>query len=397
MILTQKQEQGLKIAVERYKNHEPYTCIAGYAGSGKSTLIKYIVSALDLDESQICYIAYTGKAATVLTQKGCPNATTAHKLLYKAKPMPNGTFKFYPVDKFEEDYQLIVVDEVSMLPRDMWYLLLKHKIYVLACGDPEQLPPIDKDENNHVLDHPHIFLDEIMRQAQDSEIIRLSMHVREGKDIRTFNGNNNQVMVIRPHELNDGMLTWADQVLCAKNETRNMLNGKIRFLTGKQSEAPEAGDKIICLRNQWEIFTHNGNALTNGLIGTIDYISPIKNIYLPKRIAEKPLKVAEVSLMTDNDWFDYPLLIDYDSLLQGTTSTLTGHQQYLMSRGKNLPDPPLNFAYGYAITTWKAQGSEWGKVLGFEENNPFDKDEHRQYLYTLITRAQDKLVLVTKD
>ena len=45
---------------------------------------------------------------------------------------------------------------------------------------------IEKNENNHVLDKPHIFLDEIMRQAQDSEIIRLSMWVREGKPLGQF-------------------------------------------------------------------------------------------------------------------------------------------------------------------------------------------------------------------
>ena len=59
-----------------------------------------------------------------------------------------------------------------MLPKNMWDLLLKYKIYVLAIGDPEQLPPVDPEQFNGVLDHPHIFLDEIVRQAQDSEIIK---------------------------------------------------------------------------------------------------------------------------------------------------------------------------------------------------------------------------------
>ena len=65
--LTKKQEEGLKIAVARYRNNERYTVIAGYAGSGKSTLIKFIVEALQLDpEKDVAYIAFTGKAATVL-------------------------------------------------------------------------------------------------------------------------------------------------------------------------------------------------------------------------------------------------------------------------------------------------------------------------------------------
>ena len=98
--------------------------------------------------------------------------------------MPNGTFKFS--EKPNIDYRIVVVDEVSMLPKPMWDLLMRHNVYVLATGDPGQLPPVDKDSDNHVLDNPHVFLDEIMRQAQDSEIIRLSMWVREGNPLSQF-------------------------------------------------------------------------------------------------------------------------------------------------------------------------------------------------------------------
>ena len=95
MILTNKQNEGLRIAVARYKAHEPYTCIAGYAGSGKSTLIQFIIEALNLNpEEDVCYVAYTGKASNVLRQKGCPNAITAHKGLYWAAPNAKGGFIF---------------------------------------------------------------------------------------------------------------------------------------------------------------------------------------------------------------------------------------------------------------------------------------------------------------
>ena len=64
--LTEKQAEGLRVAVQRYHAHESWTCIAGYAGSGKSTLIKFIISALEVDpKTEVCYIAFTGKAATV--------------------------------------------------------------------------------------------------------------------------------------------------------------------------------------------------------------------------------------------------------------------------------------------------------------------------------------------
>ena len=106
-------------------------------GSGKSTLVQFIIAALNLLPEQVAYVAFTGKAATVLTQKGCPNATTAHKLLYYANRVKDGTFVFRPRTKLE-NYRLkiIVVDEISMLPMSMWQLLLSHHIYVLALGDP---------------------------------------------------------------------------------------------------------------------------------------------------------------------------------------------------------------------------------------------------------------------
>ena len=136
IILTAKQEEALKTAVARYTIGMPYTVISGYAGSGKSTLVKFIISALNIDEEDVAYVAYTGKAANVLKNKGCKNATTAHKLLYYANRNKDGTYSFRPRERLEKEYKLIVVDEVSMLPDELWYQLLSHGIYVLAMGDP---------------------------------------------------------------------------------------------------------------------------------------------------------------------------------------------------------------------------------------------------------------------
>ena len=136
MTLTHKQEQGLKIAVKRYNAHEPWTCIAGYAGSGKSTLIKFIISALNIYPEDVCYVAYTGKAALVLKEKGCPNAMTAHRLIYQSYPRKDGTFYHKPKRPLDRNYKLIVVDEISMLPKELWELLLSHNIHVIALGDP---------------------------------------------------------------------------------------------------------------------------------------------------------------------------------------------------------------------------------------------------------------------
>jgi len=395
MILTKKQEEGLKIAVERYINNEPYTCISGYAGSGKSTLISYIVAALNLYPEAVCYIAYTGKAATVLRQKGCPNAVTAHKLLYRSVPQKDGTFKFIAKDKLEEEYDLIVVDEISMLPKAMWNLLLSHKIHVIACGDPGQLPPVNAADDNEVLKSPHIFLDEIMRQAAESEIIQLSLHIREGKPLSTFKCNGKEVQIFTQKDVVDGMYSWADQIICATNNKRNEINNFVRYKKGFAPETPSIGDKIISLKNHWDCISSRGDwALTNGAIGEITYFSN-RNVFVPFYISENPIEVMTTNMkLEDNDNFNQ-LLLDYKCLTTGVPA-LSSKQQYQMNNSKMCPDAPYEFAYAYAITCWKAQGSEWNKVLGFEENFPFDKETHKKYLYTLTTRASEKLVLIRK-
>ena len=390
MILTKRQEEGLRTAIERYNNGEKYTVISGYAGTGKSTLIKFIISALDVKPEEVVYVAYTGKAAQVLKQKGCPNAVTAHKLLYKAKPMPNGTYKFEPKLTIG-DYKIVVVDEVSMMPKGMWDRLLTHNIYVLACGDPFQLPPIDKDADNHVLDHPHVFLDEIMRQAYDSEIIRFSMWIRDGKPIREFPVAGEQVMFIRKNDISTGMYQWADQIICATNAQRHNVNTFMRQIKGFGPE-PQVGDKIISLRNQWEFFSWGADPspLTNGTIGTIDHAEK-RNVWVPRWVCDKSIPFLYTTMTDENgDRFDC-IPIDYNSIVNGE-KFLTGQQEFTMRKAKNCPEPPFEFAYAYGITGHKSQGSEWGKVLAMEERFPYPTEEHARWCYTVATRASDKLV-----
>jgi ATP-dependent exoDNAse (exonuclease V) alpha subunit len=306
--------------------------------------------------------------------------------------MPNGTYKFIP--KLDlGDYKVIVVDEVSMLPRPMWEKLVSHGIYILATGDPGQLPPINPDDDNHVLDNPHVFLDEIMRQAQNSEIIRLSMWIREGKPLAQFPCKGEQVQIFTKGQVVEGMYGWADQILCATNNMRNEINTIVRNQKGYGPE-PEAGDKIISLRNHWEFFSRTGDwALTNGSIGTIDsFHREIR--YCPPWISKDPVTYMFTNMsIEDGDTFS-SIPVDYQALTTGKAA-LDSRQAYQLSK-YNKMEAPYDFAYAYAITTHKAQGSEWGKVLIFEEGFPFEAEEHKRWLYTAVTRASDKVVIVRK-
>lgn len=388
MILTAKQEQGLQLAVQRYKTNEPYTCIGGFAGSGKSTLVRFIIDALQVPPHQVCYVAYTGKAAQVLRRKGCANAMTAHRLLYKSIPLENGRFKHIPRTSIEP-FKVIVVDEVSMLPKRMWETLLAHGKYVIALGDPGQLPPVAGD-NNEVLEHPHIFLDEIMRQAQENEIIRLTMHIREGKPLELFSGKDVRV-VPRSEILKDGFLFWGDQILCAKNITRRQFNSTIRKISlNVNDNLPIVGDKVICLRNDWDFVNLSGDALVNGLSGTVKKITyldprhPLFNPFMEKTpLIDVMPDYDDTSIFEDID-IDYKLFSD-------------GEPSINWKNWKQIPKPyhPHEFDYGYVITVHKAQGSEWDKVIVFEEYmKDQTRDDFKRWLYTAATRAAKKLIVV---
>lgn len=398
MELNEKQKQGLEIAVDRYRRGERCTIISGFAGTGKSTLVKYIISAIGVNpDRDVVYTSFTGKATQVLAKKGNKNTSTLHKLLFISHPKPDGTYARIPVTTIP--YKIVVVDEISMVPKSLIQKLASYRVHVIGLGDPFQLPPINKNEDNHLLESPHIFLDEIMRQEEGSEIVDLSMKIRKGEPIEYFKGKN--VQIIKKSELSTGMLQWADQILVATNETRKSINAQMRDLLGHSGD-PEDGDKVICYRNYWEDECQGGSALVNGTIGTI------QNSYNSFAIIPGFLNKANYGVARQVDTLNCDFVEEggevYKSLIMDKNMILTGEKtldwktEYAVSQNKKYNHLlPYEFTYGYAITTHRAQGSEWDKVLVIEEKFPFSKEEHARWLYTAVTRAADKLVLVRAD
>ena len=392
MILTRKQEEGLKIAVQRHRANEKYTVISGYAGSGKSTLVRFIIDALDVEEDKVCYCAFTGKAAEILRKKGNKNVCTLHKLLFEHIPRAAGGFIRVP--KTNIPYDIVVVDEVSMAPKTLMDLLFSHNVYVICLGDPGQLPPIDKNEDNMLLNCPHIFLDEIMRQAQESEIIQLTMKIRNGESIDYYNGK--EVKIIPYSQLNTGVLRWGDQILTATNVKRQAINSQMRQLLNYPNH-PVDGDKMICLRNYWEDFSVNGDPLINGTIGVLkNSFQTWREIprFVKSNIRKFDVLTSDLIIPNTDDMYD---LVDMDQKMILTGEKCCGWQlSYKLGklRLKYGDLVPKEFAYAYAITCHKAQGSSWPNVVVLEESFPFDKIEHARWLYTACTRAEKKLVLV---
>ena len=381
MQLTLKQESGVKEAIRRYKLGEKYTVISGFAGTGKSTIVKIIISALNIHPSQVIYTTYTGKASLVLREKGCDSAITMHKLLYNSFKNKNGTFSHIPKRELDYPWEVVVVDEVSMVPKQMLQLLIRHNVHIICLGDPFQLPPIGED--NGILSNPHVFLDEIMRQAKDSEIIDISMRIRQGDKLSLFNGE--QVQILKKSEMCSGMFDWADQILCGKNETRKKINLEAREFQGRGSE-PENGDKIICLKNEWETMTYDGDALVNGSIGFISNINLGRDNGILGREMRIDFIPEFIKTPNQNNIF-LGLQADYNMIKNGVqTQQRNSRPVYGLAPSLKL------FDYGTAITVHKSQGSQYNKVMLIEER--LRGDMHDRWVYTGVTRAVEKLLIL---
>jgi exodeoxyribonuclease-5 len=218
------------------------------------------------------------------------------------------------------------------------------------------------------------------------------MWIREGKPVADFPAEGKQVQIFTKNQVVTGMFDWADQILCATNNKRNEINDFVRQQKGFGFD-PCEGDKVISLHNHWDYLSNSETwALTNGCIGTLtDFYGLVHNV--PHYITKNPIQVMyATSELEDGDCFT-GTPIDYQALTTGEPA-LDGHQCYLLRKHKASIDPPYDFAYAYAITCHKAQGSEWDKVLIFEEKFPYNKEEHKRWLYTAVTRARDKVVIV---
>lgn len=384
MSLTRKQEEAVKIAVGRFKNKESYTTIAGYAGVGKTYVAEHIISALGLKPEEIMVGAFTGKAAFRLQESGFPQALTLHKILYKTLKTPRGFIHMKLPKSDLAGIKLFLFDEVSMIPDNMLRDAAAFGIHTIMLGDPGQLPPIGKD--NGMLQKPHIFLDEIMRQAAESSIIRLSKDIREGNKIQPF--CDEQVQILPKEELSTGMLTWADQVLCGKNDTRKYYNEVIREELGYvDSILPQEGEKIIVTNNNWELVNSAGFPLINGMLGTVTRSGEIdKADEAMGRSMGSNIRWSTMDFMPDVGGVEFRgVKYDAQRFLDGTNSYIVNQ----FAKGYNR----MNYIdFGSVITVHKFQGSEDNKGLGIEE--VMNGKQHRRWLYTMSTRFKDKFVLM---
>ena len=354
------QQDNALLAVERWRKAGGAQVfrLFGYAGAGKTTLARHIAENAGGD---VAFAAFTGKAAHVMRQKGCAGATTIHSLIYRPSSDNEGEPSFtIRYDAPAADADLIIIDECSMVDEELGRDLLSFNKPVLVLGDPAQLPPV-KGGGYFTEGEPDFMLTEIHRQAADNPIIRLSMAIREGEH---FDEQSEQCRLVSRKDITTDEIIGADQILVGANRTRKRYNDRLRELHGHTDATPEAGEKLVCLRN------NKKKGLLNGGLWTVaSRLSPRGGRVRFSVRPEEGGKAVNVSVP----------------------------RQFFTDGPESVPWPQRKgadeFDYGYALTVHKAQGSQWDNVVLFDESFMF-REHGARWLYTGVTRAAERLTLV---
>ncbi|MEB2276960.1 ATP-dependent RecD-like DNA helicase [Bacillus sp. ILBB4] len=382
-------QEGAADSIEQwFKQGKNQTYVLqGYAGTGKSTIVEYAISRTGLNmKEEVAFACYTGKAALVLTQKakGQFKVQTIHRLIYTLDETSKGAPNFILKPKQElSDLKLIVIDEASMVDGQIMKDLKSFGIKTLFIGDQGQLPPVSKHGNEEFLqmfNNPDYVLTEIHRQAADNPIIHLSMLARTKQPIPYgWYGKNKEALVISRiqwQSLKESCYTTADQIICGKNKTRHQLNQDIRKYLGFTDPLPQKGDKLICIKNDWEKNIRDVN-LVNGMTG---YVESAKYELNKKFNIDR--SAFQINFRPDFTSQSFRKLCLIGDHFKGVEYKLQPGEYSLYNE----------FDYGYAITCHKSQGSQWEKVVVINEVLNFE--DHHRWLYTAITRSSEKLVLV---
>lgn len=387
MKLNEQQAQAIE-ALRKwwYDGKKQVFQISGAAGTGKTTLIRYLINEIKLEHDEVLFTAFVGKATLAMTRNGL-NAKTLHSAICYCKDEPvldeNGNVVteynrrvtkrvFTRRRKIDPRIRLIVVDEGSMVPAKMADWLLKFKVPIIVLGDLNQLPPVIGD--SFFLKEPDVVLTQIMRQSSESPIPYFAQNVLQNgtKCLSPGLQIGDKINVLSKADITPELLKDYDVIICGTNKTRNNLNTYIRErIYGRTQEYPVIGDKLICRENDWT-FSVDDVYLINGLIG---YVTDIDL----ESISDYTMKIDFKPEFMDNEFKNVTL----DRIYMGLSPN---DKRFYRSNYHK-------FEYGYAITCHLSQGSQYNRVLVFNESFG-TAEERRKWLYTAVTRAIDKVTIL---
>jgi len=404
MNFTPGQTQALE-AIDRLGKSNPngggVLVINGYAGTGKTTLIKAVADQV----GDILVLAPTGKAALRVRDVAFCRTSTIHRWLYVAdEDESTGDIYFRPKSLLEiehPNFHSLIIDEASMINKEVWQDVLNCTtslgINVILVGDEFQLPPVETAGNDNFTVFSTEFdcservnLTEVLRQTLENPIIRAATALRTGLD---YTKELSSLPMVDRAKINEAAIdTWSSDgvIICHKNETRHHINGTVRTSLGRILGI-EAKEPILIVKNNYQLDIFNGEVFAvKNVIGSIGF-KKVKDKYQNKSCFMDFVRVelanGDECIVTQEE---------LNSKADGISTKFINNQSRMLSKPIAKKEglakgiiPHIHANFGYALTCHKSQGSEWNDVLVLVESSVrFTTFAGRRWLYTALTRAK---------
>lgn len=421
----------------------------GYAGTGKTTIIATLVSALNDLGIKIILLAPTGRAAKVLSRYAGKEAFTIHKRIYRERSITDFESRF-SLDYNKERGALFIVDEASMLAASasegatfgsgnllddlISYVRSGKECRLMLVGDDAQLPPVGDDyspalQPSELLpygDVEYATMDEVVRQSKDSGILFNATMLRvmlENRiyEIPHFDMSRPDFQRVDGSELLETLQDCYDRygrdetiVITRSNKRANRYNEGIRRYNLSAEEEIESGDMLMIVKNNYHYAERDEQSpmsfVANGDVVRLKRIRRFEEFYGFRFI-------DAVVEFPDYDDYQMEAKVMLDTLASESPSLTRdqSHQLFLevekdyedikakAKRYRAIRENPhfnaMQVKFAYAVTCHKAQGGQWKAVFVDRclfGDETMSKDMLR-WLYTAITRATEHVYLVNFD
>lgn len=427
---------------------KPAMLINGYAGTGKTSLMRAFCDVASGAGFNLALMAPTGRAAKVLGNITGRPTRTIHKTIYRQETAGDINSGF-GLNYNRSRQTIFIVDEASMISDSytgetefgsgrlltdlISYVYSKDSCRLLLIGDPAQLPPVGLNIapaldtavlESFGLDLQATWLTDIVRQETESAILANASALREiidnepdfmgypkliaapGTDVERLSGAELIETLITCH---DRYGTDNTLVVTRSNKRANRFNQGIRSTVMFKEEEITRGDLLMVSKNNylWLGDNKKGDFIANGDIAEVVRINGYTQMH-GLRFANASLKFLEhndvdvdAKIMLDGLNSDNAKLSYNEE--QQLYESVTADYAHLADRHKIYEgirhDPWLNalqVKFAYAITCHKAQGGQWDAVfvdIGYVAPELLTT-EFLKWLYTAFTRATKKLYLV---
>ena len=423
--------------------------IKGYAGTGKTTIVRSLVKSMPAVGGKTVLLAPTGRAAKVLSNYTEKQAFTIHKKIYYRRPNDDGGFAFTLQQNLHTD-TVFIIDEASMISSSgglsggmfaggsllddlVSYVFNGTNCKLIFIGDTAQLPPVGLDVSPALdfefLKASYSFkvdwyeLTEVVRQTEQSGILTnatiIRNQIKNDKQAKPNFVLNNFKDVVRlgGDELEDALNSAYNKygaedtmVICRSNKRANIFNQQIRTRIRWQEDELSTGDYMMVVKNNYfwlkdeskAGFIANGDIIKLTSVGKIQEMHGFKFADVRMKMIDYPDEPElETRLLLDTIMSDSPSLSQEDNkrLYTSVSADYADIADRRMRLKKVKEDGffnALQVKFAYAVTCHKAQGGQWDCVF-VEQGYLTDEminTEYMRWLYTAVSRAKTKLYLV---